>query len=319
MEVIVQFCNRFYSLFIILFILFSSTLPAFEAHINCGSPDYFTHPDMPDIIWQPDIEYTEGGYGYIGGEPFTGDWVTGGTANSIIYINGRKDLAEYRFDLPDGEYIVKLFFAEKIIHGAGLRVMDVSIEDEPVLSDFDICSFRGKDYAIIRIFMVNVSDGILNIEFSATTGRTTISGISVIPAAYNTESPSVPVSLNAWSSYYSVLLSWRENFTDPDWAGFFVYRSTDGTTWDRIIDEPVTTIGYADNDVDHGTLYSYRITSVDIYGNESDFSNTTSSVTPLVKGETDLPVYEIFLSDSALLFLLSDPFRDEYVPGRLCF
>ncbi len=81
---------------------------------------------------------------------------------------------QYDFPLANGNYTVILHFAEIYwgangggIGGIGKRIFDVSIEEALVLNDYDIYADVGADTPVLKMFPVAVSDGILNINFSA--------------------------------------------------------------------------------------------------------------------------------------------------------
>ena len=54
----------------------------------------------------------------------------------------------YRFDVPNGNYLVRLHFAEvdPPVQGAKQRVFDLSIQGVPVFVDFDLAAIRGIQY-----------------------------------------------------------------------------------------------------------------------------------------------------------------------------
>ncbi len=82
----------------------------------------------------------------------------------------------FSYDLPveNGDYTVILHFAE-IYWGAtgggaagiGDRIFDVSIEGSLVLDNYDINAEVGPETVVAKTFMVSVSDGLLNIDFSS--------------------------------------------------------------------------------------------------------------------------------------------------------
>ena len=92
----------------------------------------------------------------------------------------------YNFPISNGEYKVKLHFAEIWFGipgggaaGKGKRIFDVDIENKKVIDNLDLTKEVGGQTALVKSFMVNVSDGKLNIDFSASTDRPTISAIEI--------------------------------------------------------------------------------------------------------------------------------------------
>ena len=79
--------------------------------------------------------------------------------------------------------------------------------------------------------------------------------------------PAVPAGLNAATAPNSIELSW-EGDTEPDLAGYRVYRSTGDGPFEKI-GEMVATPSYSDRAVEHGKTYRYAVSAIDKTGNES--------------------------------------------------
>ncbi len=88
----------------------------------------------------------------------------------------------YRFALPNGDYTVKLYFAEVYsgITAAGQRVFDVSAEGQVALDSLDIFAEAGARTALVKDFPVSVNDGELEISLSHDTENPKISAIEII-------------------------------------------------------------------------------------------------------------------------------------------
>lgn len=95
--------------------------------------------------------------------------------------------------------------------------------------------------------------------------------------------PAVPSGLQAVFSGVGqqpfVDLTWAPN-TDPDLAGYNVYRREDGGAWSRINSALAPTPAYRDGNVAAGRTYFYAVTAVDVHGNESARSQETSEAVP---------------------------------------
>lgn len=99
---------------------------------------------------------------------------------------GRLGSFNYNIPVPDGEYEVKLHFAE-IYWGAtgggpneeGKRLFNASIEGEEVFSEYDMNAELAPMTAIIKTFSVTVVDSVLNIAFGATVDQPKISAIEI--------------------------------------------------------------------------------------------------------------------------------------------
>jgi hypothetical protein len=80
-------------------------------------------------------------------------------------------MTSYRFDVADGRYRVDLAFAELVARKAGARVFSITIEGTTVVADFDVyAAAGGRNTALDRTFEVDVSDGHLDIGFTAQRG-----------------------------------------------------------------------------------------------------------------------------------------------------
>lgn len=125
---------------------------------------------------QPDQPYTPGGWGYT-----TSSTYITNTARTVIndqgYPNALKTarwaegILDYLFDVDNGDYTVKLYFAENWEPSHGLRPMDININGLTVISNFDIADYAGgSNIGIEKIFSVSVNQGQLDISFVASEG-----------------------------------------------------------------------------------------------------------------------------------------------------
>lgn len=84
--------------------------------------------------------------------------------------------------------------------------------------------------------------------------------------------PAAPAGLTVLAGTGSVELGWDRN-TEPDLAGYFVYRAEGDGQFSRMGDR-IDVPSFSDRQVQSGKRYRYRITSVDLKGNESEPSET---------------------------------------------
>lgn len=94
--------------------------------------------------------------------------------------------------------------------------------------------------------------------------------------------PAVPQELAVVfvSEQHSIDLSWQPN-TEPDLAGYIVYRSVDGGELVRISGpNPVNGPAYRDTAVERGHTYHYAVSAIDHTGHESKRSLEASESTP---------------------------------------
>ncbi len=76
-------------------------------------------------------------------------------------------------------------------------------------------------------------------------------------------------------------LTWNNN-TEPDLAGYNIYRSTISgfdPNQSTLVDSSIIENSYLDSGLDYSTTYFYKVTAVDVSSNESDPSNEVSATT----------------------------------------
>jgi hypothetical protein len=97
----------------------------------------------------------------------------------------------------------------------------------------------------------------------------TPTGLAAVPAGATPADASAQASAQA-----SIDLSWKPD-TDPDLAGYFIYRQQVSPTGQligvasRLNPNPSPAPGYRDHTAVAGQMYAYRVTAVDTAGNES--------------------------------------------------
>ncbi len=146
--------------------------------VNSGGGDYV---DAAGHYWQADTGYDTGEISAIG-------TAIAGTEDDALYQTARWDpntepeLA-YGFALQNGDYLVKLHFAETW-DGAfvvGKRLFDVWIEGQRVLKRFDVYAEAGANHALIKQVPVSVGDGRLDLRFTHIKQNPMISAVEVLP------------------------------------------------------------------------------------------------------------------------------------------
>ena len=150
--------------------------PAVKMRINAGGGSYV---DTSGNLWAADQPYAPGGLGYVGGNLYSTRHSISGTEDDPLYKTERWGAMSYRFDVPNGDYQVKLLFAEIYLHARNKRKFDVDMEGRQVLDDLDIYSLVGHDAALVKTFTVTVSDGRLDIDFKKVKEDPKISAIEV--------------------------------------------------------------------------------------------------------------------------------------------
>ncbi|HEX5013824.1 MAG TPA: carboxypeptidase regulatory-like domain-containing protein [Candidatus Limnocylindrales bacterium] len=158
------------------------TVPAYQQGINAGGAEY-TDP-ATGVVYATDQSFFLGSFGYAGGS--TGSTATdiAGTTRDALYQDQRLDMSAYRFTVPNGIYQVDLNFAE--IEGAdeGDRVFSVWLEGTGVMRNLDVVEASGgPNIAYDRTFLIEVTDGRLDISFDD------VSGLPIVNAILVTEVP----------------------------------------------------------------------------------------------------------------------------------
>jgi hypothetical protein len=90
--------------------------------------------------------------------------------------------------------------------------------------------------------------------------------------------PAVPTGLTALAGPSSIELSWDPN-TEPDFAGYFVYRAASGGAFERLAG-PLSAPSFSDKGQRPGTAYRYAVSAVDQAGNQSAQSNAVEISMP---------------------------------------
>ncbi len=106
-----------------------------------------------------------------------------GTDDDVIYLTERYSMQGYKFHVPNGRYLLKLYFAETYdgISGEGMRIFSVQAEGKSILENFDVYKEAGgRNKAVVREFVVEVSDGWLDIGFVPNIQNPEINGIEIL-------------------------------------------------------------------------------------------------------------------------------------------
>lgn len=150
---------------------------SYVQRVNAGGSSY---TDVDGNVWDADQEFTDGGWGYVGGRTYSTKHGISGTDDDALYRSERFGMSGYRFTVPSsGKYRVELHFAEIFMQQSGQRIFDVYLENKLVLDNLDIYAEVGHDAALVRTFDVEVTDGVLDVTFEKVVDRPKISAIQV--------------------------------------------------------------------------------------------------------------------------------------------
>lgn len=192
---------------------------ALRMKINCGDNA------LAVAGWEPDDPYVTGGE----------DW----TNPNTISVNGVEDAApadvyktvrhqdhSYSFDIDDGDYLLRIHFADAY----GDRQMTYVVEAKTVLENFDpVTAAGGANKAVVKEFPVTVADGNgLQIDCSGS-GDVFEAGIEIIGAGSTMPPQTIEVSSPAVDESYGtgqkLTIAWRAS---SDVSSVMLELSLDG-------------------------------------------------------------------------------------------
>jgi len=138
-----------------------------------------TLTDSEGNVWQPD-------QGFADGETTDrdADLKIANTVDPALYRSEHYSMTSFSYPVPNGKYIVKLHFAETYdgISGPGDRVFSFNVQGHE-FNDFDVwVKAGGPNKAYIETIPVEVTDGKVNITFTAKVENPEINGIEILPA-----------------------------------------------------------------------------------------------------------------------------------------
>jgi len=287
-------------------------IQATEIRFNCAGNAYISQAGDTFDADQPWSGV--GTSGYTAGTERTFLGAYGGTPDPDLHKTSRVNWA-YRFDVPNGTYVLELLFVDYSSHGPGNNVFDVYAEGIMLLDELDIFA-EGEQiwYAFRQRFAMEVLDGSLFVSSPASVGSSLLAAISVWDSVTDTIPPATPSDFEAFGGYAQNLLHWSE-VPDEDLAGFKIYRATapEGP-FSELRPDLAPTRRFFDLNVQLGFSYYYAVSAVDVYGNESVATDTLVAVA-MDPESTPLEQYEIIISAANWDWLNDHVFSDTYVPA----
>ena len=146
---------------------------ALPIYINAGGTA------VVDSIARPFASST----GFTAGSSGSGLFDFGNDAgNQLFDVYEHGPQVSFATPVADGHYAVWLEFADTLSTAAGQNVMNVSVENQPVLSGFDVAAAAGLDTPTAKEFDVDVTNGSLNFNLSAVTGDAFVNAVVAIPS-----------------------------------------------------------------------------------------------------------------------------------------
>jgi hypothetical protein len=151
--------------------------PMAAIRIKAGATTAYT--DANGNVWLPDQGFVDGDTVERGN-----DVQIANTQDQAIYRTERYGMSSFSYKLPNGKYIVKLYFAETYedISGAGQRVFSFNVAGHE-FKDFDVwAKAGGAKRAYVETVNVDITNGKLDITFTTNIQSPEINGIEIIPA-----------------------------------------------------------------------------------------------------------------------------------------
>lgn len=184
---------------------------------------------------------------------------------------------------PHATTLLKARFLYRILRLASGASQPVTLADLPLAEahstflDPTAESNKQYDYRIVGITRVLSPDGRLLDEFLGDPSPLVHVDVrDIFP-------PAQPTGLQAVSSGTSaetfIDLIWDAN-SEPDLAGYNVFRSEAGSPPVKLNQQPVKTPAYRDTSVKRGHLYSYTVTAIDENRNQSQPSQAATEKVP---------------------------------------
>lgn len=181
--------------------------------VNSGGPDY---KDENGNLWSADRQQSDntswgsnswtkdfpGTPAFYASQRRTHDPIKG-TSDWKLFQDFRYGLHKlnYEFPVPDGEYLVELYFNEPWLGTGGgmdcsaMRLFDVAVNNQVVIKDLDIWKEVGHDAALKKSVKVNVKGGKLVVSFpNIKAGQAVISAIAI--ASTNKKIVAAPASMS---------------------------------------------------------------------------------------------------------------------------
>jgi N-acetylneuraminic acid mutarotase len=160
-----------------------------RALLHATAPVYVDSGGGPYTDPATNVTYAKD-FGFFGGSAIWASFPVANTSRDAMYAS-RRSGADFGYHLPveNGDYQLKLLFAEPAFEAAGKRKFDVYTENRQVLNDFDIYAAAGARTATSRKFDVTVSDGALSVWFKGVVDFAIVSGIELTPVHDDTPPP----------------------------------------------------------------------------------------------------------------------------------
>ncbi|MEW4923961.1 glycoside hydrolase family 2 TIM barrel-domain containing protein [Algibacter sp. 2305UL17-15] len=178
----------------------------YNLNVLLGSKRFY-EDKIKSHIWIPEQEYSEGSWGYIGGEPYRPKTKYGSLPSSEldiidseddpIYQTQRVGIQKFKADVPNGKYVISLHWAElesdiqheKLIYNLGDdkvsesvsdRVFNVLINGNYIEKNLNLTEQFGAEKAISKKYEIGISNGKgITIDFETVKGNPVLNAIQI--------------------------------------------------------------------------------------------------------------------------------------------
>ncbi|MCI2238918.1 malectin domain-containing carbohydrate-binding protein [Paenibacillus sp. TRM 82003] len=106
-----------------------------------------------------------------------------GTVDDRLYQSERHGVKSWSAPVANGTYQVTVKLAETWYSTKGARIFSITAEGQPVVTDLDLVAAAGKNVAYDKTVTVKVTDGRVNLAFSAKKDSAKIDAIQVLKVA----------------------------------------------------------------------------------------------------------------------------------------
>jgi outer membrane protein assembly factor BamB len=109
-------------------------------------------------------------------------WMRGGVGWPWVAASGVRGISQFSLEgLARGNFTLRLYFADPDHRAAGERVLDVLLDDKPLLTGLDIAAESGGSMrSLVKEFPSVPIDGSLRLRFRAQVGEPIISGLELV-------------------------------------------------------------------------------------------------------------------------------------------
>jgi hypothetical protein len=244
--------------------------------INCGGPDYtdenknlwladkairnLQSADLSSSMHQGSSSWTKDFSGmpaFFASQRRTFSPVKGASDWKLFQtFRYGKDKLQFEFPLPDGEYLVELYFIEPWLgvgggmNGAGMRLFDVAVNGKTTLQNIDLWKEAGTNTALKKMLKAKITGGKMIISFpQSKAGQAVISAIAIASLKRNIRPASSSSLIAGLSNKYCSISSWLDignkqysdaavtfqslpsNLYGADWLQFQKNKSTGNTSF----------------------------------------------------------------------------------------